>query len=787
MKQMMSGRCAALAAAVLLVGAIACAVAQQQRQAPPPNALLAALRAITDERSFLEQLADPALGAEDTLTLAVLYFDWAPGNLRDLITSKQAPQGGAPKGRGGGGLRAAVSPRRPILCGNVLRLGDLVSLDVAWDASYDLGGGKLDIFGTPSLSAPSWRHIRRITLSPQALGEGGCALQLDLAGGDPQWLEAGFFRANNLRSASGSGVPDAWVELLGPGAAQMCSLDDGIPDLWRLRYWESVHDPDAAAGADPDLDGLPNSRERALGTSPVDPDTDHDGLTDGEEAGYCEIRTGFVPADMTGATDLSGPPGWPQLNPFVNNDYGFGTFFLSYFNNTLPAYFSGEYCRRVWVELNGVVYVQRWNRDVNITPPNSPKFNEIDTGGAGWQDLWLDDHVTIAACWTDLMITRGRPYLPDSQVLVKQVTWQGRPCHAIEYRNMYPATYTGGPPGDDPVTFQVIIEQTSPLNAQTRRNTIHVGYMDLWKQQGWVGGGWVPKLHSGRVWLGAHNKRTGSSLVVSPRDTAPHWYYPQNGDWITYRVGAGTDPLNPDTSGNGLPDGDAWLHAGDPLKYSTADDFLPDGWKVAHGLILTNSVANAVLTPGALTCFDAYRHGTNPWLVDTDGDGVSDWDEIPHSKGSDPSDPEDGGNPDNCVTLALTVGDPSTSESERWEVHFTNDQTGVTRHHCDKGYGIPKTDLYSFVKGRTYTFRIKHTGTNRGDLGPDYDWQFLIDGSTATGVRLDSFGGVYIVEDPDELLTHLFNGEDINLAVRGVGGEKQIAEKTKPHPAQLPA
>ena len=112
--------------------------------------------------------------------------------------------------------------------------------------------------------------------------------------------------------------------------------------------------------------------------------------------------------------------------------------------------------------------------------------------------------------------------------------------------------------------------------------------------------------------------------------------------------------------------------------------------------------------------------------------------------------------------FALTVGDPSSSQSERWEVHFTNDQTGITRHHCDQGYGTPKTDFYSFVKGRTYTFTVVWTGTNRGDPGPDYDYQFLIDGSDSPGVRLDSFGGAYIIEDPDQLLTHLTDGGPVN-------------------------
>ena len=133
---------------------------------------------------------------------------------------------------------------------------------------------------------------------------------------------------------------------------------------------------------------------------------------------------------------------------------------------------------------------------------------------------------------------------------------------------------------------------------------------------------------------------------------------------------------------------------------------------------------------------------------------------------ADPSDPEDGGDPANCVTLSLTVGDPSSSLSERWELHFTNDQTGITRRHCDLGYGAPDTSEYAFVKGKSYTFRLKWTGTNRSEQdGPDYDWQCLVNLSDTPGLRQGLYGtGPFIVEDPHGLLTDLHNGSDVNEA-----------------------
>ena len=141
---------------------------------------------------------------------------------------------------------------------------------------------------------------------------------------------------------------------------------------------------------------------------------------------------------------------------------------------------------------------------------------------------------------------------------------------------------------------------------------------------------------------------------------------------------------------------------------------------------------------------------------------------IPHSPGSDPS---DNGAPANCITAKLTIGDPSSSYSERWEMQFTNDDTGVTRRNCNLDYGTPFSAEYGFVKGRSYTFKLQWTDTNRSAQdGPDFDWQCLINDSDTTGIIQGLYGtGPFIVEDPDELLTQLFNGDDIDYAEGRVG------------------
>ena len=94
----------------------------------------------------------------------------------------------------------------------------------------------------------------------------------------------------------------------------------------------------------------------------------------------------------------------------------------------------------------------------------------------------------------------------------------------------------------------------------------------------------------------------------------------------------GTDPLNPDTDGDGLLDGvetntGIWVGphdtGTDPLNPDTDGDGLPDGVETNTGIFV-----------------DANDTGTNPLLPDTDGDGAGDWYEV-YASLTDPNDGSD--------------------------------------------------------------------------------------------------------------------------------------------------
>ncbi|MDA3910737.1 MAG: hypothetical protein PF448_05210, partial [Bacteroidales bacterium] len=194
-----------------------------------------------------------------------------------------------------------------------------------------------------------------------------------------------------------------------------------------------------------------------------------------------------------------------------------------------------------------------------------------------------------------------------------------------------------------------------------------------------------------------------------------------------------------DNGADGDPDGDSLTNleeqqAGtNPKKWDTDGDLLSDSWEVQYGL--NPLVANDVLTEDTdqdgLSLFDEYRYVTDPNNPDTDGDGVSDGDEVPHSRGSNPNDPDDYGDPTNCVTMKITVGDPSGSNSERWRFDVFNENKEVV-HHVDDDFGTPGSSEYALVKGKEYIYRIKWLATNIES--PDYDWRAFINDLSVAGI-----------------------------------------------------
>jgi hypothetical protein len=151
---------------------------------------------------------------------------------------------------------------------------------------------------------------------------------------------------------------------------------DGLPDGWEVKYDLDPTDPTGENGADgdPDGDGLTNKEEYDNNTNPRKPDTDGDGLLDGEE-----VHTWHTdPTDWD--TDGDGlPDGWEtqciQLNPLDASDADDDadndglTNQQEYALGTAPCNpdTDGDGCPDGWEQDNG------YN-------PNYPEFAPADTG-----------------------------------------------------------------------------------------------------------------------------------------------------------------------------------------------------------------------------------------------------------------------------------------------------------------------------------------------------------------------------------------------------------------------
>ncbi|QQS34718.1 MAG: OmpA family protein [Ignavibacteriales bacterium] len=117
-----------------------------------------------------------------------------------------------------------------------------------------------------------------------------------------------------------------------------------------------------------------------------------------------------------------------------------------------------------------------------------------------------------------------------------------------------------------------------------------------------------------------------------------------------------TNPLNKDTDGDGLTDGDEVMkHKTDPNKADTDGDGLKDGEEVTK--YMTNPLKVDTDGEGLYDGDEVMKHKTDPLKADTDGDGLNDNDEMKIHK-TDPLNPDSDGD--------------GLSDGEEINMHSTN-------------------------------------------------------------------------------------------------------------------
>ena len=400
-----------------------------------------------------------------------------------------------------------------------------------------------------------------------------------------------------MKDTDGDGLSDDEELALGTSPHKIDSDGDGLPDGWET---ENRLDPLSASGdngADGDFDGdhLTNLTEYKIGTAPHIPDTDGDGLSDGEEAGWFDITHGHTfRFDTSKGTNL--------LSSGTTYDYNDFKVLLPF-----PVRFAGMISTGAVISVDGIIGLL-----------NSTNTSIYHNPGGGNYDLLSSSyihssHTSIAAYWDDL---RANPSTLDSQIILADVTTNGTRFCVIEYRNFQ----IGNGTMNDLLTLLIAF-------AQNVSNTVSVHYLDM---RGTADGR--------SATLGAQVARRMRNFQVgynSPNSVA-------SGDVSTYHLSTGTDPMDWDTDGDGMPDGWEIRYGLDPLNPADASadpdgDLLPNVLEYQLG---SNPLSLDSDHDGLPDYFE-FIFGTDPARIDTDNDGVSDGDEL-LIFGTDPLDPTDG-------------------------------------------------------------------------------------------------------------------------------------------------
>ena len=215
-------------------------------------------------------------------------------------------------------------------------------------------------------------------------------------------------------------------------------------------------------------------------------------------------------------------------------------------------------------------------------------------------------------------------------------------------------------------------------------------------------------------------------------------------------------PIQEESTHGGLPPSMATIGS-NPLKQDSDRDLLLDGFEVFFGLSpieADNSTADA--DKDGLTNLQEQIYGSDPFNGDSDGDGVTDGIEV--EKQGNPTDiTDDGSNSKDFAMIKLTIGDPSGSHSERYNLHV-----GAISHQAPD-FGVVGSGTYKFGPGR-YTITVQWVASIFST--PDYDYTAQVSKESGTAT--------VTVEDPDNILGTFHDssfdrtvGKEATLIVKG--------------------
>ena len=444
-----------------------------------------------------------------------------------------------------------------------------VTFGISWTSNYfdNLDSRYLDLFMSTNLLIRRWFWLGDY-LMPYNATSNVVSVSVPVGNEEAQaaysnsLARAAFFRFGADFDADGDGLTDAYERLGSLTDPMSADTDgDGLADGEELSVGADPANPDT------DDDGVCDGDEVTAGASPTSADTDGDGLSDCEELGAMAFLSGddFIWLNLTNAVNLIE---WEEIVRSGSWEVPLAT----------PTLINNVTYTNALVCLHGIVHL--------LCPTDVHGYARTSySHSGGLANLaWSDDHTTVALCNTRLMADVDEW---GSELLVGSAEVDGREFCAIEYRNigLRDSSFT-----NELITCQLIL----PAH---ETNVVYVSYLcasNAFRAVDLLCGvqcGALPSFRAGEEYYNLTHPLTDG--------------FPQDGVTIRYVIGSGTNPASADTDSDGLSDWDELdVHHTSPSASDTDGDGLPDGREVSLG--------------------------TNPLSGDTDGDGIPDKWEYDH-------------------------------------------------------------------------------------------------------------------------------------------------------------
>ena len=388
-----------------------------------------------------------------------------------------------------------------------------------------------------------------------------------------------------VKDTDEDGVRDDVELLYGTNPRNSDTDNDGMTDEFEIRYGLNPCSPDGVNGPAGDFDGdfLSNDKEREYNTNLSVPDSDGDGVVDGLETGSV-FATNVIPRLVFDACE--------DITSAISTNYNR----CIHCPLPVPMCIQGECVTNVTIYACGALCLNKAGYD-------NPGYS---VSGSDFQSIVNRDAFVLAPYLQSAYI---RSDIVDRQTSIKYgtATFDGVGYILVEYLNSY---YSTSSSQTDSISFQLAIPTNTPDRAYSRYLDVTGQYMD--GRYASIG----MQTFDGK-WLHSWCYHTGGRV--------------ENGLALEFLFGVNSNPLVPDSDGDGLADGQEVSIGTSPAKEDTDGDCLPDGWEVQHGLnpLSTDGDDGDAGDPDGdgVDNLNEYDMGTNPNAADTDNDGLSDGEE----------------------------------------------------------------------------------------------------------------------------------------------------------------